>query len=217
MRRAIASLMSRSKREIPHYYLSTTIDFAAAGEWLHRVNHGRPPADRIVPAALLLKAAAVAAHEVPSLNGYWQNDGFVPSTAVNLGVAVSLREGGLLAPVIHDADTLPPDTLMATLKDLVERTRRGRLRGSEISGATLTVTNLGDQGVQTVFGVIHPPQVALVGFGSVAERPWATNGMLGVRPVVTATLAADHRATDAAVGARYLTAVDRLLQKPEEL
>lgn len=217
MRRAIASLMSRSKREIPHYYLSTTIDFAAAGEWLHRVNRGRPPADRMVPAALLLKAAAVAAHEVPSLNGYWQNDGFVPGPAVNLGVAVSLREGGLLAPVIHGADTLPTDTLMATLKDLVQRTRRGRLRGSEMSGATLTVTNLGDQGVQTVFGVIHPPQVALVGFGSVTERPWATNGMLGVRPVVTATLAADHRATDAAVGARYLTAVDRLLQKPEEL
>jgi pyruvate dehydrogenase E2 component (dihydrolipoamide acetyltransferase) len=217
MRRAVASLMARSKREIPHYYLSTTIDFAAAEDWLHRINRGRPPADRVVPAALLLKAAAVAAHEVPSLNGYWQNDGFVPGPAVNLGVAVSLRQGGLLAPVIHGADTLPTDSHMATLKDLVQRARRGRLRGSEMSGATLTVTNLGDQGVQTVFGVIHPPQVALVGFGTVAERPWAANGMLGVRPVVTATLAADHRATDAAVGARYLTAVDRLLQKPEEL
>ncbi|MEE1769958.1 dihydrolipoamide acetyltransferase family protein [Streptomyces sp. JV185] len=217
MRRAIADLMGRSKREIPHYYLSTTIELTAAEDWLRRINHGRPPADRLVPAALLLKAAAVAAHEVPNLNGYWQNDAFVPGPGVNLGVAVSLRKGGLLAPVIHGADTLPPDTLMATLKDLVQRARRGRLRGSEISGATLTVTSLGDQGVQTVFGVIHPPQVALVGFGTVVERPWATHGMLGVRPVVTATLAADHRATDAAVGARYLTAVDRLLQKPEEL
>lgn len=217
MRRAIADLMGRSKREIPHYYLSTTIDLAVAEDWLRRINRGRPPADRLVPAALLLKAAAVAAHEVPRLNGYWQINGFVPGPAVNLGVAVSLRQGGLLAPVIHGADTLPVDTLMATLKDLVQRARRGRLRGSEMSGATLTVTNLGDLGVQTVFGVIHPPQVALVGFGTVVERPWATNGMLGVRPVVTATLAADHRATDAAVGARYLTAVDRLLQKPEEL
>ncbi|MEE1744316.1 MULTISPECIES: 2-oxo acid dehydrogenase subunit E2 [unclassified Streptomyces] len=217
MRRAIADLMGRSKREIPHYYLSTTTDLAAAEDWLRRINRGSAPADRLVPAALLLKAAAVAAHEVPSLNGYWQNNGFVPGPAVNLGIAVSLRQGGLLAPVIHGADTLPVDTLMATLKDLVQRARRGRLRGSEMSGATLTVTNLGDLGVQTVFGVIHPPQVALVGFGTVVERPWATNGMLGVRPVVTATLAADHRATDAAVGARYLTAVDRLLQKPEEL
>ncbi|MEW1775498.1 dihydrolipoamide acetyltransferase family protein [Streptomyces sp. NPDC086777] len=217
MRRAIAELMSRSKREIPHYYLSTTIDLTAAEDWLRRVNRCRPPAGRLVSAALLLRAAALAAREVPSLNGYWLNDAFVPASEVSLGIAVSLRQGGLLAPVIHDADNLPPDALMQRLKDLVERTRRGRLRGSEMSGATLTVTNLGDQGVESVYGVIHPPQVALVGFGAVVERPWATGGMLGVRPVVTATLAADHRATDGAVGARYLTAVDRLLRKPEEL
>ncbi|MFS4092542.1 2-oxo acid dehydrogenase subunit E2, partial [Streptomyces sp. AF1A] len=217
MRRAIADLMSRSKREIPHYYLSTTIGLAAVEEWLRRINRGRPPADRLVPAALLLKAAALAARDVPALNGYWQNDAFVPASEINLGVAVSLRQGGLLAPVIHGAGTLPPDALMARLKDLVQRARRGRLRGSETTGATLTVTNLGDQGVEAVFGVVHPPQVALVGFGAVVERPWAASGMLGVRPVVTATLAADHRATDGAVGARYLTAVDRLLQKPEEL
>ncbi|MGC4987253.1 2-oxo acid dehydrogenase subunit E2 [Streptomyces sp. DT193] len=217
MRHAIADLMSRSKREVPHYYLSTTIDLTAAEDWRRRTNRSRTPADRLLPAALLLKAAALAAREVPDLNGYWQNDGFVPESEVNPGVAVSLRQGGLLAPVIHRADTLPIDDLMADLKDLVQRARRGRLRGSEMTGASLTVTNLGDQGVETVFGVIHPPQVALVGFGAVVERPWAQGGMLGVRPVVTATLAADHRATDGAVGARYLTAVDRLLQKPEEL
>jgi pyruvate dehydrogenase E2 component (dihydrolipoamide acetyltransferase) len=217
MRRAIADLMSRSKREIPHYYLSTTIDLTAAEDWLHRINRARRPTDRLVPAALLLKAAAVAAREVPALNGYWQNGGFAPASEINLGIAVSLRQGGLLAPVIHNADTLPPDALMTRLKELVQRARRGRLRGSEMAGATLTVTSLGDQGVEAVFGVIHPPQVALVGFGAVGERPWAAGGMLGVRPVVTATLAADHRATDGAVGARYLTAVDRLLQRPEEL
>jgi pyruvate dehydrogenase E2 component (dihydrolipoamide acetyltransferase) len=217
MRRAIADLMSRSKREIPHYYLSTTIDLTAAEDWLRRINRARTPADRLVPAALLLKAAAVAAREVPELNGYWQNGGFSPASEINLGIAVSLRQGGLLAPVIHNADTLPPDALMTCLKELVQRARRGRLRGSEMAGATLTVTSLGDQGVEAVFGVIHPPQVALVGFGAVVERPWAAGGMLGVRPVVTATLAADHRATDGAVGARYLTAVDRLLQRPEEL
>ncbi|MFE0349653.1 2-oxo acid dehydrogenase subunit E2 [Streptomyces griseoluteus] len=217
MRRAVADLMSRSKREIPHYYLSTTVDLTAAEDWLRRINRGRPPADRLVPAALFLKAAALAAREVPTLNGYWRNDGYAPASEINLGVAVSLRQGGLLAPVIHRADTLPSDALMARLKDLVQRARRGRLRGSETTGATLTVTNLGDQGVDAVFGVIHPPQVALVGFGAVVERPWAVHGMLGVRPVLTATLAADHRATDGAVGARYLTAVDHLLQRPEEL
>ncbi|MFD9093234.1 2-oxo acid dehydrogenase subunit E2 [Streptomyces collinus] len=186
-------------------------------EWLRRINRARTPADRLVPAALLLKAAAVAAREVPTLNGYWHNGRFAPASEVDLGIAVSLRQGGLLAPVIHDADALPPDALMTRLKELVQRARRGRLRGTELTGATLTVTNPGDQGVEAVFAVIHPPQVALVGFGAVVERPWAADGMLGVRPVVTATLAADHRATDGAVGARYLTAVDRLPRRPEEL
>ncbi|MFJ9539172.1 dihydrolipoamide acetyltransferase family protein [Streptomyces sp. NPDC101225] len=217
MRRAIGELMSRSKKEIPHYYLSTTVDLTVAVEWLRRRNRGFPPSDRLVPASLLLKAAAIAARQVPQLNGFWQDGAFVPGSGVHLGIAVSLRGGGLLAPVIHDADTLRPEDLMAALKDLVQRARRGRLRGSELSGATLTVTNLGDQGVETVYGVIHPPQVALVGFGAVVERPWATGGLLGVRPVVTVTLSADHRASDGAIGARYLTAIGRLLQNPEEL
>ncbi|MGI3199322.1 2-oxo acid dehydrogenase subunit E2 [Streptomyces sp. GLT-R25] len=133
------------------------------------------------------------------------------------GVAVSLRGGGLVAPALHDADTLELPRLMAALKDVVIRTRTGRLRGSEVSDSTLTVTNLGDQGVESVLGVIYPPQVALVGFGRIEERPRAVEGLLGVRPVVTATLSADHRATDGAVGARYLTAVDHLLQNPEQL
>ncbi|MBN0042767.1 2-oxo acid dehydrogenase subunit E2 [Streptomyces actuosus] len=217
MRRAIGELMSRSKREIPHYYLSTVIDLAPAQEWMHRRNRGRPPSARLVTAALLLKAAALAAREVPQLNGHWQDGAFTPGTGVHLGVAVSLRGGGLLTPVIHDADTLTPEDLMATLKDLVRRARQGRLRGSELSGATLTVTSLGEQGVEAVFGVIHPPQVALVGFGAVVERPWAVGGLLGVHPVVTATLSGDHRATDGAIGARYLTAVDRLLHEPGDM
>nr|WP_229022898.1 2-oxo acid dehydrogenase subunit E2 [Actinomarinicola tropica] len=80
-----------------------------------------------------------------------------------------------------------------------------------------TVTNLGDQGVDAVFGVIYPTQVALVGFGAIVERPWAVGGMLTVRPVVTASLAADHRATDGHEGARFLTSLDRRLQEPEAL
>ncbi|WP_438295508.1 dihydrolipoamide acetyltransferase family protein [Streptomyces sp. HUAS TT7] len=216
MRRAIADLMARSKREIPHYYLAATIDMATALAWLRGINRARLPGERLLPAALLLKAAAVAACEVPALNGFWQ-DGFVAGDGVHLGVAVSLRDGGLLTPVIHDADSLTCEELMGRLKDLAQRARRGRLRGSEVSGATLTVTSLGEQGVESVFGVIYPPQVALVGFGAVVERPWAVDGLLGVRPVVTATLSGDHRASDGATGARYLTTVARLLQKPEEL
>ncbi|MFE9171736.1 dihydrolipoamide acetyltransferase family protein [Streptomyces kebangsaanensis] len=217
MRRAIGDLMSRANREIPHYYLATTIDMSAALAWLRARNRELPVGERMLPAALLLKAVATAAVEVPGLNGFWQDGDFVPGRGVHLGFVVSLRNGGLAAPVVRDADSLAPARLMTRLKDLVERARRGRLRGTEITGGTLTVSSLGDQGVEAVYGVIYPPQVALVGFGAVLERPWADHGMIGVRPVVTATLSADHRASDGAVGARFLNAVDRLLQKPENL
>lgn len=217
MRRAIANLMARSKREIPHYYLSTTIDLDRMIQWLRQRNRELPVPSRIVPAALLLKAAALAAREVPELNGFWADDHFVPSGHVHLGVAISLRGGGMIAPAIHDADTLAVGDLMASLRDLVTRAREGRLRGSEMTDGTITVTNLGDRGVESVFGVIYPPQVALAGFGKVVSAPFAVDGLVGVRPQVTATLSADHRATDGYTGARYLEAVARLLQKPEEL
>jgi pyruvate dehydrogenase E2 component (dihydrolipoyllysine-residue acetyltransferase) len=217
MRRAIGELMSRSKREIPHYYLSTTIDFSAADAWMRDHNRRAPVAERLIPAALLLKAAALAAREVPQLNGFWTNDHFTPASDVHLGVAIALRGGGLIAPALHDADTLELPDLMARLKDLTARARSGRLRSLETTDPTLTVTSLGDQGVEAVFGVIYPPQVALVGFGKVTLRPCAVGALLGVRPTVTATLSADHRASDGAIGARYLATLDRLLQHPEEL
>ncbi|MFJ1566466.1 dihydrolipoamide acetyltransferase family protein [Streptomyces erythrochromogenes] len=216
-RAAIAALMSRANRDIPHYYLSTTIDLAVAMAWMRDRNASRPVADRLVPAALLLKSVALAARQVPELNGYWKDEAFVAAPTVRLGVAVSLRGGGLVAPALADADTMPLPELMATLKGLVSRARSGRLRASETADPTLTVTNLGDQGVEAVFGVVYPPQVALVGLGRVIERPVAVDGMLTVHPTVTATLAADHRASDGTTGARLLTAVDRLLQRPEEL
>jgi pyruvate dehydrogenase E2 component (dihydrolipoamide acetyltransferase) len=209
--------MARAKREIPHYYLTTDIDLSTALTWLRTHNRAVPVADRVLPAALLLRAVALAARAVPQLNGHWVDDAFVPGDGVHLGVAVSLRGGGLAAPVVRDADALGLDALMTRVREAGERARAGRLRSSEAAGATLTVTNLGEQGVDAVIGVIYPPQVALVGFGAVRSRPWATGDELSVRPVVTATLAADHRASDGAVGARLLREIDRRLQRPEEL
>jgi pyruvate dehydrogenase E2 component (dihydrolipoamide acetyltransferase) len=217
MRQAIARLMSRSKREIPHYYLSTTVDLARALDWLHEQNRARPVADRLVPAALLLKATALAAEAMPAMNGFWVDDAFRPAPQVHLGLAISLRGGGLVAPALHDAAHLELAELMARMRDLVARARAGRLRGSELSDPTITVTNLGEQGVESVHGVIYPPQVALVGFGRVTERPWAVDGLIGVRPLTTLTLAGDHRATDGFTGARFLADIDRRLQLPEEL
>ncbi len=217
MREAIAAAMARSKREIPHYYLGTDIDMKRALEWLEAENVKRPVTDRLLPAVLLLKAVALAIRDVPEMNGFWRDGGFEQSEAVHVGVAISLRRGGLVAPALHDADKQSLSEIMVGLLDLVQRARTGKLRSSELSDPTITVSNLGEQGVGTVYGVIYPPQVALVGFGAIQERPWAEDGMLGVRPVVTATLSADHRASVGHRGGLFLARIADLLQKPEDL
>ncbi|HEU5185229.1 MAG TPA: dihydrolipoamide acetyltransferase family protein [Gemmatimonadaceae bacterium] len=217
MRRAVAAAVTRSKREIPHYYLSADIDVGRALAWLAEVNRGRPVAERILPAALLLKSIALALRKFPDLNGFWLDGELRSRPEIHVGVVISIRTGGLIAPAIHDVDRRPVADVMQALRDLVRRAREGGLRGSEMTDATISVSNLGDEGVQTVFGVIYPPQVALVGLGRIGDRPWADQGMLDVRPVVTATLAADHRATDGHYGALFLREIERLLQHPEAL
>ena len=106
---------------------------------------------------------------------------------------------------------------MLDLTDLVKRARAGSLRSSEMSDPTITVTNLGEQGVSAVYGVIYPPQVALVGFGRIIEQPWVDNGTLTVMPAVTTSLAADHRVSDGHRGALFLAELRELLQQPESL
>ena len=217
MRRTIAAAMSRSKREIPHYYLATTIDLHRAAAWLDRENDRRPPERRLLPGVMLLKAAALAIRDVPELNAVWEGDRVVVKPDVHVGVAISLRQGGLVILALHDTASRSLDDLMEGLRDLTARARAGRMKSSELSDSTITVTSLGDRGVESVYGVIYPPQVAIVGFGKIVERPWAADGGLFVRRVVTATLAADHRVSDGHRGGLYLDAVDRLLQEPERL
>lgn len=217
MRRAIAAAMARSKREIPHYYLATNIDMSSALAWLQAENLKRSVNERLLYSVLLLKAVALAARQIPEMNGFWINNEFKPGEAIHVGVAISSHQGGLIAPAIHDLDKKNLDEIMSSLRDLVKRVRAGVLRSSEIAEATITLTSLGEQGVESVFGVIYPPQVALVGFGKIVERPWAVNGMVGARPIITASLAADHRASDGHRGGLFLAAINSLLQEPLKL
>lgn len=217
MRRAIGELLARSKREIPHYYLATDVDLEAMLSRLTETNGERPVRQRVLPAAVLIKAVAVAAAQHEAINGFWVDDEFRPAEGVHVGVAVALRGGGLVAPAIHNADELSVEELMGRLRDLVGRARSGRLRGSEMADPTLTVSNLGDRGVDLVHGVIYPPQVALVGVGRISKRPAVVGDSVTARRQVTISISADHRASDGQVGARFLNTVERLLQKPEEL
>ena len=217
MRRAIAAAMAKSNREIPHYYLATRIDMSRALAWMEAENASRPITERLLPAALLLAGVARALKEHPDLNAAWIDQSLVRRDAVHINFAIATRQGGLITPAVLDVHNKSVHQIMAALHDLIPRAKNGGLRSSELSEGTITVTSLGDLGVETVFGVIYPPQVALVGFGRLREEPWAENGMLDVRPVVQATLAGDHRATDGRTGARFLDTLNRLFQHPESL
>jgi pyruvate dehydrogenase E2 component (dihydrolipoamide acetyltransferase) len=165
---------------------------------------------------LLIKAVALALLEIPELNSVWTGTSATQCADIHVDVAVSLRGGGLVAPALHHTDRLSIDDLMKKFRDLIQRTRSGSLRSSELSDPTITVTSLGEQGVEAVFGIIYP-QVALVGFGKIVERPWSSGGEILSRPVITATLSADHRVSDGHRGGLFLSAVDRKLQEPEKV
>ena len=216
IRMAVAAAMSKSNREIPHYYLEKKIDMTKALAWLQEANKQRTVANRLLPVVLFIKAMAKSLKEVPDLNAVWEN-GLLQKTEINIGFVVSLRNGGIIVPAIPQSDTKSADEIMAALNDLIPRARALKLRSSELSSSTITLTNLGDAGADTVFGIIYPPQVAIVGLGTITEQPFAENGMLGIRSLANVTLAGDHRATDGLTGSRFLSSLNKNLQNPEAL
>lgn len=217
MRHAIGAAMARSKREIPHYYLMHTFDFEPVGAWLDNFNAGRPVDERMLHSALLVRAVATAATEVPGFNGYYRGQAFQPERQVHVGFAIAQRGGGLVAPAILDAAGKDAATLMQELKELVVRARTGHLRSSELASPTITVTSLGDDGVDAVWPIVFPDQVAILGAGRVTVRPWVIGGQVLPRRVLTLTLAADHRVSDGRAGAKFLGRIATLLSSPGEL
>jgi pyruvate dehydrogenase E2 component (dihydrolipoamide acetyltransferase) len=217
MRRVIARAMSRSKREIPHYYLAASCCFLAARTWLDAHNAAAPIDQRLLPSALFLKAVALAAREQPGFNGFYTGEQFTPASEVNVGMAIAMRGGRLVAPAILDADRKSLTAVMAELRDLTTRVRSGHMRGSELALPTITVTSLAEEGVDLIVPAIYPPQVAIVGFGSIVERPWVVEGVVRPAPLVSISLAADHRVSDGRAGARFLSRVRNHLESPSTL
>lgn len=216
IRSAVAAAMSKSNREIPHYYLEKKIDITKSLEWLLEKNQQRPIQKRVLPAAFLIKAVAKSLLDYPDLNAVWE-DGLQQKKEINIGFVVSLRGGGIIVPAIHNADLKSVEEIMEALNDIIPRARAMKLRSSELSDSTITITNMGEGGADLVYGIIYPPQVAIIGFGSSSEQPFAENGMVGIRTVLNATLAGDHRATDGLVGSGFLATLNKNLQNPELL
>ena len=217
MRSAIAAAMSRSKREIPHYYLTHQVDLGVVDAFLAKRNANRSPEERLLPGALFARAVALALTKFPEFNGHYGADGFQPSEAVHLGIAIHIRSGGLVAPALFDAHEKSAETVMSDLGDLVARVRKGRFKARELSDATVTLTSLGERGVDQVVGVIYPPQVAIIGVGTARQQPMVRDGAVEPRLTTTLSLAADHRVSDGHRGALFLRAVEARLQEPETL
>lgn len=217
MRKAISGIVSQSKKEIPHYYLSLTINIEKLQSWLMIQNEHKDVEERLLIQAPILCAIKNALKKNPLFNGFYLNDEFEARQQINLGIAISLRGGGLVTPAILDTEDLVHGQLMNRLKSISERAKHGGLKQSEVTGATITISNIGDRGVDVIFGVIFPPQVALIGIGKVINQPVCVKNKVVVNPVMTITLAADHRVTDGHDGAKLLNEIDKQLQKPEAL
>jgi pyruvate dehydrogenase E2 component (dihydrolipoamide acetyltransferase) len=217
MRVAIAVAMTRSKREIPHYYIQHTADLGPAIEWLARTNADRPPERRLVLGALLVKSVALSVRAAPAFNGFFRDGRFEPSEHVHVGNAIALRGGGLVAPAIHDADRISVDDVMAKLRDLVNRVRAGRYRSSELADPTVTLTSLGDRGADAILPIINPPQVAIIAAGTPIRRPWLVGEEIVARPLLRLALAADHRVSDGHRGGLLLADIAHRLSEPGAL
>jgi pyruvate dehydrogenase E2 component (dihydrolipoamide acetyltransferase) len=217
MREAIAAAMSRSKREIPHYYLSLTTDVTAAVDWLAARNASVPVTERLLFAALLIKAVARACGDFSGFSGFYRDGRYQESPVVHVGVAVAIRGGGLVAPAIMDTAQKPLVALMEEFRQLVTRARAGRLRASELAAPTIVLTSLGESPVDAVFPIIQPPQVAIVGAGAVRLRPWVVEDRVVPRQLITLSLGADHRVTDGRLGARFLARIAERVAAPDGL
>jgi pyruvate dehydrogenase E2 component (dihydrolipoamide acetyltransferase) len=217
MRRAIAVAMEKSKKEIPHFYLSLNIDMTNAQRWLQQVNSDKAPEQRLLLIALLLKAVAVALRKFPSLNGFYTDQQLQLANEIHIGNVISLRQGGLIVPAIHHVDTLSVPAVMQAIRDITARSRSGHLRSSELTDATITVTNMGDRGADCVYGVIYPPQVAILGVGKLRKTALVQGDSVVAGDEITVCLSADHRAIDGMLAGKFLNALSSQLQQPELL
>jgi pyruvate dehydrogenase E2 component (dihydrolipoamide acetyltransferase) len=215
MRAAIARRMTQSKQQAPHFYVTAEMEMDAVLEAANRLNDGRPRDERVSVTAFLVRALADVLPRHPLFNAVWRDDGVLERVeAVNIGVAVALDDG-LIAPAVLDCAGRSLEEIGAALRDLVDRTRGGRLRAAEISDATFTLSNLGMYDVSAFTAIINPPQVAILATARTEPRPVVRDGAIVQRHLMNATLSADHRAVDGAGAAQLLADLKQALMHPE--
>jgi pyruvate dehydrogenase E2 component (dihydrolipoamide acetyltransferase) len=216
MRSAIARRMVQSKQTAPHFYVTRDLEMDTVLDALAALNEGRTGDDRVSVTALLVRVLALTLQQHPAFNAVWNGEALEQVDAVNIGVAIDLGEGGLIAPALLGCEGKSVTEIAADLRDLVARTRAGRLKAPEIAEGTFTLTNLGMLGVSQFTAIITPPQVSTLATGVTEPRPVVRDGEVVVRRMMTSTLSSDHRAVDGAGAARLLADLQARLDAPAD-
>lgn len=213
MRKTIARRLTESKQQVPHFYLTVDCEIDGLLELRKTLNDKADGAYKLSVNDLVIKVAAIALRRVPKANASWTDEGVKLYKSADISVAVAI-EGGLITPVVRQADNKGLETISSEMKELSERAREGKLGPEEYQGGTFSVSNLGMYGIKDFCAVINPPQACILAVGAGEQRPVVKDGALAVATVMSCTLSVDHRAVDGAIGAEYLGAFKRLIEDP---
>ncbi len=216
MRQTIAKVTSDSKRDIPHFYVSSEVDMTKATEMRGDLNEVLASESRVSVNDLVVKACAMALQKFPKFNAFYQGGHLQMNPDINIGIAIAL-ESGLIVPGINGCQAKSLVEIAAASRDLIARAHSGTLRNEEYSGTTFSVSNLGMFDVDSFTAIIYPPHAAILAVGRVKEQAVARDGQVTVAQIMTATLSVDHRVADGAEAARFIMEIKGLLEKPAAL
>ena len=216
MRQAIARVTVDSKRDAPHFYLTTDVDMTKAMDLRRDTNDAVAGETRVSVNDLIIKAAAIALKRYPKFNAFYRGDHLQMNPGINIGIAIAL-EAGLIVPGINGCESKSLVEIAAASKDLIARANDGTLRNEEYSGTTFSISNLGMFDVDSFAAIIFPPHAAVLAVGKVKEQAVARDGELAVAQMMKATVSVDHRVADGAEAAQFLVEVKNLLENPVSL
>lgn len=213
MRKVIAKRLIEAKQTVPHFYLSVDCDIGLLVKARQQINEMAKGAYKLSVNDFVIKACALTLKQIPEANASWINDQIYQYKSADVAVAVAL-EGGLITPVIRQAETKGLIEISMEMKALATRAREGKLKPEEFQGGTFSLSNLGMYGITQFSAIINPPQGCILAVGAAEERPVVRNGALTVATMMTCTLSVDHRVVDGALGAHFLKAFKELIENP---
>ncbi|MEM8542044.1 MAG: 2-oxo acid dehydrogenase subunit E2, partial [Pseudomonadota bacterium] len=218
MRKTIAKRLQESKQTIPHFYVSVDCELDALLALRSQLNKSAPvkdekPAYKLSVNDMVIKALAMALRDVPDANVSWTDENMVKHKHADVGVAVSIP-GGLITPIVRQAETKGLSTISNEMKDLGKRAKEKKLAPTEYQGGTTAVSNMGMMGVKNFSAVVNPPHATILAIGAGEQRPVVKDGELKVATVMTVTLSTDHRCVDGALGAELLAAFKNYIENP---